>query len=79
MSNISCIPADNKGNKLWIKDFRENGKRMFLKYRSTYNDIPFIESEVFLVDGEHNLAITGDDGTILFRFSVNWINRLINN
>jgi hypothetical protein len=75
--SICCIPADNNGNKLWIKDFREDGKRAFVKYRSTYNNIPFMEVEVFVTDGGKNLVITGDDGTVLFRFSVSWINKLI--
>lgn len=75
--SICCIPADNNGNKLWIKDFREDGKRAFVKYRSTYNDIPFMEVEVFVVDGGKNLVITGDDGTVLFRFSVGWIKKLM--
>ena len=74
---ICCIPADNNGNKLWIKDFREDRERAFVKYRSTYNDIPFMEVEVFVTDGGKNLVITGDDGTVLFRFSVSWINKLI--
>lgn len=75
--SICCIPADNNGNKLWIKDFREDGKRAFVKYRSTYNNIPFMEVEVFVTDGGKNLVITGYDGTVLFRFSVSWINKLI--
>ena len=55
MSNvICCIPADNNGNKLWIKDFREDGKRAFVKYKSTYNDMPFMEVEIFAVDGGNN-------------------------
>lgn len=74
---ICCIPADNVGNKLWIKDFREDDKRAFIKYKSTYNDMPFKEVEIFTVDGGNNLVITGDDGTVLYRFSVNWINKLV--
>jgi hypothetical protein len=76
---ICCIPADNIGNKLWIKDLMEQDKKVFVKYRSTYNDFPFIETEIFMVDGGKNMVITGDDGTILFRFSVNWLNKLIDN
>jgi len=74
---ICCIPADNVGNKLWLKDFREDGKRAFVKYKSTYNDMPFMEVEIFAVDGGNNLVITGDDGTVLYRFSVRWINQLV--
>lgn len=78
MNNIiCCIPADNVGNKLWLKDFREEKDKMFIKYKSTYNDIPFIETEIFLTDGNTNAVITGTDGTILFRFSVGWISKLL--
>jgi hypothetical protein len=72
---IACIPADTE-NKLFIKDFRMDNDRAFVKYRSTYNDIPFVETQIYSVDGGQNVAITGDDGTILFRFSMNWINKI---
>ena len=63
---IHIIPADNQGNKLILKDYRrQKDGRMFLKYRSTWNDIPFRETEVFLVDSGKNLAILGGDGTVL--------------
>jgi hypothetical protein len=74
---ICCIPADNVGNKLWIKDFREDSGKMFLKYRSTFNKMPFTEIETFIADGGKNLIITGDDGTVLFRFPINWITKLV--
>jgi hypothetical protein len=78
MGNIvCCIPADNEGNKLWIKDFREDKGRLFVNYKSTYNDIPFIETEIFIVDGSQNVAITSDNGTIIFRFSIHWLKKLI--
>jgi len=77
-NTIACIPADNNGNKLWLKDFREKGKRIFIKYKSTYNNMPFREIEIFSADGGKNLVITGDDGTVLYRFSTDWINRLNN-
>lgn len=79
MSNVvCCIPADLNGNKLWIKDFRiDKNNKMFLKYKSTYNNMPFAEVEIFVVDSGENLAITGGDGTVLFRFSVNWISKFI--
>jgi hypothetical protein len=73
-SIIACIPADNHGGKLWLRDFREEGGRLFVKYRSTYNDMPFMEVEIFSVG--KNLVITGVDGTVLYRFSINWINQL---
>lgn len=78
MNNTICsIPADNSGNKLLLKDFREENQKMFIKYRSTFNDIPFRDTELIPVDDGNNLAITGDDGTVLFRFSVAWIGKLI--
>ena len=73
---IACIPADNSGNKLWLKELRINEKRLYLKYRTTYNDIPFTETEIFPVDGGNNFAITGTDGTVLYRFSINWLKGL---
>lgn len=70
------IPADNNGNKLWLKELRIDGDRAFVKYKSTYNDMPFAESEIYAVDGGKNFVITGDDGTILYRFSANWLDGL---
>jgi hypothetical protein len=77
MQTIACILADGYGNKLWLKDFRIENNRTFIKYRSTYNQIPFEEVEIFLVDEGKNFVIAGDDGTVLFRFSPQWINKLI--
>lgn len=76
MSTIACIPADNFGNKLFLKDVRENNGRLFIKYRSTYNDIPFIETEIYPADAGKNCIITGDDGTVIWRFSVMWLDKL---
>ena len=72
---ILCISADNKGNKLFIKNLQEKKNQMFVQYKSTLNDIPFQETELFLVDD--NCVITGDDGTILWRFSKKWLEKLI--
>lgn len=78
MGNTICsIPADNAGNMLLIKDFKEENGKIFIKYRSTFNDIPFRETELIPVDNGKNMAITGDDGTVLFRFSAAWIGKLI--
>ena len=75
MNNVvCCIPADNNGNKLWIRDFREEGGKSFVKYKSTYNDMPFMEVEILSVDNGKTIIITGDDGTVLYRFPINWIN-----
>lgn len=35
MKTIACIPADSYGNKLWLKDFRAEDNRTFVKYKST--------------------------------------------
>lgn len=77
-NSIVMIPADNDGNKLFLKDFRINEKKkMFVCYRSTYNDIPFQETEIFAVDGGKNIAICADDGTVLFRVLFVFIEKLI--
>ena len=76
MSVIACIKADNVGNKLWIKDYREDKEHLYLKYKSTYNDIPFTETEVFLVDEGKNCVITGEDGTVLYRFNIGWLAKI---
>ena len=76
MTTIVCIPADNIGNKLFLKDLRKDGVRFFVKYKSTYNDIPFQETELFTVDNGKNCVITGDDGTVLWRIPNEMINKL---
>jgi hypothetical protein len=38
--------------------------------------MPFSEVELFLVDEGRNCVITGDDGTVLWRFSVDWLDKL---
>lgn len=73
---IVCIPADRMGNKLWLKDLRFKGDRVFVKYKSTYNGMGFMETEIYQTDGGHNFVITGDDGTLLYRFSSQWIDKL---
>ena len=71
---IASIPADKQGNKIFIRDLRVDKKqRTFVKYKSTYNDIPFMEVELYGVDNGQNCAICGDDGTILYRFSVEYL------
>lgn len=74
MTIIVTIPADNKGNKLFLKDLRVENDKTFIKYRSTYNDIPFMEVELF-GDGKGNCIITGDDGTVLWRFSQQFLSK----
>ena len=78
MNGIVMIPADSNGNKLFLKDVRIDDKcRLFVKYKSTFNDMPFFEVELFSVDSGKNFAICGDDGTVLYRFSAFWIQKLI--
>ena len=36
------------------------------------------ETEIYIVDGGKNVVITGDDGTVLYRFSVKWLEKLNN-
>ena len=75
-NTILCIPADKSGNKLFIKDLREEKGRVFAKYKSTYNDVPFQETELFGADSGINCIITGDDGTVLWRFSIQLLEKL---
>ena len=75
---ILAIPIDALGNLLWVKDYKQDEKRRhFVKYKSTYNAMPFMETKLMVVDMGQNIAICGDDGTVLYRFSVEWINKLI--
>ena len=77
MATIAMIPVDSSGNKLFIKDLRVDEKqRTFIKYKSTYNDMPFMEVELYGVDNGKNCAICGDDGTILYLFSTAWLSSL---
>jgi len=67
MSKIYIIPADREGNKLFIKHFHTMNNRMFCSYKSTYNDMPFQETELFFADSNVNVVICGSDGTVLWR------------
>ena len=69
--NIVFIPADHEGNKLILKDLRREGDKTFVFYKTTYNDIPFTETEIFPMGD--NYVITGDDGTILYTFVKQWL------
>lgn len=66
------IPVDNDGNSLWLKNlvFDESNDTASIEYRTTLNDIPFARVGMILVDEASNFAITGGDGTILYRFGV---------
>ena len=78
-SHIAMIPADKNGNKLFIKDFRvdEAKGKYYAKYKSTFNDVPFMEVELNLADEGRNVTINGDDGTVLYRFATSYIARII--
>lgn len=77
MSNtVLSIRASDKGDVLYLKDIRQDKGITYIKYKSTFNDMPFVESEIVSVDGGVNAAILGSDGTILFRFDINWLNKL---
>lgn len=70
---IYFIPADQLGGKLILKNYRKEGDKHFIEYRTTYNDIPFQEIEIFLIEEDGIFVITGDDGTVLYTFSKLWI------
>lgn len=76
MSEILAIPADKDGNKLFIKNFSIMNGRIFCSYKSTYNDMPFQQTELFFVDDNKNVAICGTDGTVLWRFPYLLLNRI---
>lgn len=71
---IVFIPADNMGAKLILKELRIEAPDVYVQYRSTYNDIPFTEIQIYPVGD--NFVITGDDGTILYTFSKEWLSYL---
>lgn len=68
MKTIQSIPINRNGDLLFIKDFEVIDGKMFLSYKAMINDIPFIRQQVF--DHQGNILITGDDGTVLYRFPI---------
>jgi len=66
MKTIQSIPINRNGDLLFIKDFEQKENKLFLSYRALINDIPFQRQQVFEHQG--NILITGDDGTVLYRF-----------
>jgi len=72
MKTIQALPIDNKGTLLFLKDFREENGRFYIKYRAMINNIPFKEDELFLVDGGKNFVITGDNAKVLYRFPIQY-------
>lgn len=75
---IQAIPIDRQGNLLFIKNFEIKDDKFFLDYRSMLNDIPFQRVEVYSVDSGQNIAITGNDGTVLYRFNAAFAFNVIN-
>jgi len=73
---IAAIPIDRQGNLLFVSNFVNKEGRFFLDVKSTLNDMPLHEEEIFLADNNQNFVITGDDGTVLYRFSVLWIEKI---
>ena len=69
MTTILAIPAGH-GYMLYLKEFEEINNKFFIKYRTSYNDIPFTDTEIFLANNNKNFVITGEDGTVLWRFPV---------
>jgi len=73
---IVGVPADTEGGKLFLTDLRSEDNRLFIRYGSTYNKVGFQETEIFTSDNGENYVITGDDGTVLWRFNRFWIDKL---
>jgi hypothetical protein len=73
---VLIIPADREGNKLFIKNYHKMNDRMFCPYKSTYNDMPYQDTELFFVDNNRNVTICGDDVTILWRFNSELLNKI---
>lgn len=68
MKTIQAIPINGNGDLLFIKNFEQQNDKLFLDYRAMMNDIPFMRTRVFEHQG--NILITGEDGTVLYRFPV---------
>ena len=68
MKTIQSIPINRNGDLLFIKNFEQQNDKLFLEYKSMLNDIPFIKTQVF--EHEGMILITGEDGTVLYRFPI---------
>ncbi|MHB8871604.1 MAG: hypothetical protein ACYC5G_04075 [Candidatus Doudnabacteria bacterium] len=66
MKTIQSMPINRNGDLLFIKDFEQKEGKLFLSYRAMINDIPFRREQVF--EHEGMILITGDDGTVMYRF-----------
>ena len=74
---ILTIQADREGNKLFVMNYHKMNDRMFCSYKSTYNDMPFQDTELFFADDNKNVVICGDDGTVLWRFNSELLNKVL--
>ena len=78
MKIIQSIPINREGDLLFLKEFREDNGRFFIKFKSMMNEIPFKEEELFLVDENQNFVILGGNGKPVFRFPVQFALNTIN-
>lgn len=72
MSKIQAVRIDRSGNLLFLKNFEQQKDKFFIEYRSMLNDIPFQRVQIYLLEQEQSFVITGDDGTVLYRFHVSF-------
>lgn len=70
---IYFIPADQLGGELILKNYRKEGDKHFIEYKTIHDNLPFREIEIFLIEEEGIFAIIRDDGRILHAFSKLWI------
>ena len=66
MKTIQAIPINRNGDLLFLKNFEQQNDKLFLEYRAMINDIPFQKTQAYEHQGD--ILITGDDGTVLYRF-----------
>ena len=77
MEMIQAYPIDRVGTLLFLKNFEQNGDKFFVEYRSMLNDVPFQKVQVWIVDGGQNFVITGDDGTVMYRVPLFFIQKIL--
>lgn len=70
---IACIPADQEGGKLWIRNLTIEDNQPFIEYKTTYNDMPWAKTPTYPIEDGKFFVITGDDGTILYTYSSQWL------
>jgi len=69
-NKIQAIPLNGKGDLLFLRNFEQKKDKFFIEYRAMINDVPFQKVQIWLIDGNKNFVITGDDGTVMYRFPV---------